>query len=71
MYSKNNKISTRQIFRLLTYDILGVGTLLLPSLLAGKTAKNGMAALLLGIIGGILFFCLMGVVIRYLDQEES
>ena len=71
MYSNNNKISTRQIFRLLTYDILGVGTLLLPSLLAGKTAKNGMAALLLGIIGGILFFCLMGVVIRYLDQEES
>ena len=30
MFSENNQISGRQVFRLLTYDFLGMGTLLLP-----------------------------------------
>ena len=34
MFSENNQISGRQVFRLLTYDFLGMGTLLLPTMLA-------------------------------------
>ena len=31
MFSENNQISGRQVFRLLTYDFLGMGTLLLDN----------------------------------------
>ncbi len=34
MFAENSQISGRQAFRLLSYDLLGTGTLLLPQLLA-------------------------------------
>lgn len=71
MFSKNNKISKRQIFRLLTYDILGIGTLLLPKALAQEAGKNGMMAIALGMGAGILFFFLMGFVINFLRENET
>ena len=37
------------MFRLLTYDLLGIGTLLLPSELAKSAGKNGLLAILAGI----------------------
>lgn len=41
MFSENNQISGRQVFRLLTYDFLGMGTLLLPTMLADTAGATG------------------------------
>lgn len=35
MFSSNEKISGRQAFRLLVFDLLGLGTLLIPTAVAG------------------------------------
>ena len=50
MFSINNKISKRQMFRLLTYDLLGIGTLLLPKALAGSAGKSGSFAVAAGLL---------------------
>lgn len=71
MFSKNNKISKRQIFRLLSYDVLGVGTLLLPSALGKVSGKNGMAALLVGLLAGLVFAVLLGGVIESMREGET
>ncbi len=71
MFSKNNKISKRQMFRLLTYDLLGIGTLLLPSALASQTQKNGMLAIVIGIAAGILYCFLIGWLVGAMEDEES
>lgn len=42
MFSENNQISGRQVFRLLTYDFLGMGTLLLPTMLADTAGRDGI-----------------------------
>lgn len=44
MFSENNQISGRQVFRLLTYDFLGMGTLLLPTMLADTAGATGFFA---------------------------
>lgn len=71
MFSKNNQISGRQMFRLLTYDLLGIGTLLLPSALAGITKKGGMLAIAIGISGGILASVLFGRLTGCMGEGES
>ena len=71
MFSKNNKISGRQIFRLLTYDLLGVGTLLLPAALAKTSGRNGMLSIGIGIFTGIAFTLLLGRVIASMQEGES
>lgn len=70
MFSKNNKISKRQMFRLLTYDLLGVGTLLLPTALARETGKNAILSVLLGIAAGVCFCLLLGWVIESMGEGE-
>ena len=35
MFSDNNRISGRQAFRILTYDLLGAGSLLVPGIPSG------------------------------------
>lgn len=71
MFSKNNQISKRQMFRLLTYDLLGIGTLLLPQAMAQASEKNGMFALLTGIAAGICYSVLIGWLIRKMQEGES
>lgn len=71
MFSKNNKISKRQMFRLLTYDLLGIGTLLLPSALAKTTEKNGMVSILFGILAGLCYCIVIGWLLRSLEDGES
>ena len=50
MFSENNQISGRQVFRLLTYDFLGMGTLLLPTMLADTAGRDGIFCILAGIV---------------------
>lgn len=71
MFSKNNKISKRQIFRLLSYDLLGIGTLLLPTALAKTSGRSGMAALLAGLLAGLLFTVALGGVIEAMKEGET
>ena len=62
MFSENNQISGRQVFRLLTYDFLGMGTLLLPTMLADTAGRGGGFF----IFGGILSTFLYLKLLRYL-----
>lgn len=62
MFSENNQISGRQVFRLLTYDFLGMGTLLLPTMLADTAGRDGIFCILAGILSTILYLKLL----RYL-----
>lgn len=71
MFSVNNKISKRQMFRLLTYDLMGIGTLLLPPAVASVSAKNGMFALAAGIGAGLFYCVLIGWVVGLVDDGES
>lgn len=48
----NGKISLRQMKRLLFFDVLGLGLVALPDLLANSAGTSGVLALL---VGGILF----------------
>ena len=62
MFSENNQISGRQVFRLLTYDFLGMGTLLLPTMLADTAGGDGIFCILAGILSTFLYLKLL----RYL-----
>ena len=62
MFSENNQISGRQVFRLLTYDFLGIGTLLLPTMLADTAGRDGIFCILAGILSTFLYLKLL----RYL-----
>ena len=62
MFSENNQISGRQVFRLLTYDFLGMGTLLLPTMLADTAGRVGIFCILAGILSTFLYLKLL----RYL-----
>ena len=62
MFSQNNQISGRQVFRLLTYDFLGMGTLLLPTMLADTAGRDGIFCILAGILSTFLYLKLL----RYL-----
>lgn len=46
MFSSNEKISGRQAFRLLVFDLLGLGTLLIPAAVAGFCGGTAFSALL-------------------------
>ena len=62
MFSENNQISGRQVFRLVTYDFLGMGTLLLPTMLADTAGRDGIFCILAGILSTFLYLKLL----RYL-----
>ena len=62
MFSENNQISGRQVFRLLTYDFLGRGPLLLPTMLADTAGRDGIFCILAGILSTFLYLKLL----RYL-----
>ena len=62
MFSENNQISGRQVFRLLTYDFLGMWTLLLPTMLADTAGRDGIFCILAGILSTFLYLKLL----RYL-----
>lgn len=62
MFSGNNRISERQAFRLLTYDLLGLGTLVAPSVLGELAGRDGIFGIALGIPFSILYLKLLSAV---------
>lgn len=77
MFSKNKKISGRQVFRLLTYDILGLSTLLVPTVLGRTAGRDGIFCIFLGVFAVLLYLAVIGFVLEdikgdypeYLQQE--
>lgn len=55
MFSENQKISERQMARLLIFDMCGISTLLLPGLLGKMLGTDGIFAILLGAVPVYLF----------------
>lgn len=45
MFSENNRITGRQMYRLMTYDLLGIGTLLVPQMLAKAAGRDGILSI--------------------------
>ncbi len=59
MFAENSQISGRQAFRLLSYDLLGTGTLLLPQLLAARAGQDGIFSIALAVAAGLLFLAVL------------
>lgn len=59
MFSSNQKISKRQMTRLLIFDMTGISTLLLPPLLAQIAGRDGIFCILLALLPAYLFTLLM------------
>lgn len=59
MFSSNEKISGRQAFRLLVFDLLGLGTLLIPAAVAGFCVRDGIFCIIVGTVLGLLFLRLL------------
>ena len=50
----------RQVFRLFTYDLIGMSTLLLPGLLAGEAGVDGVFAILAGTAAALCYVRYLG-----------
>ena len=55
MFSENHQFSGRQVFRLLTYDILGIGTLLIPTVLSKIAGEDGIFCIMAGVILALIY----------------
>ncbi|WP_158575267.1 hypothetical protein [Roseburia sp. AM51-8] len=65
MQMQNGKISLRQYKRLLFFDMVGLGLVILPDLLARHAERAGgcsifLGALLASLYGGLLLACMRG-----------
>lgn len=69
MFSENNQISGRQVFRLLTYDFLGIGTLLLPTMLANTAGRDGIFCILAGILLAFLYLKLLKYLLKGMETN--
>lgn len=55
MFSENNRISGRQMYRLMTYDLLGIGTLLVPQMLAKTAGRDGILSIGIGMAAALAY----------------
>lgn len=69
MFSENDKISKRQLQRLLTLELFGMTTLLLPGLLCKRAGRDGLAALVVGMLFVTIFAILMCSLIKKADGD--
>lgn len=70
MFSGNDKISQRQVFRLLTFDLLGLSTLLVPTVLAKTAGRDGIFCIVIGVFAGLLFLKLLKLALADMGQEN-
>ena len=67
----NQKLSTRQVMRLYVFDLMGIGTLLLPPYLAKLCGLSGVYAIILGTGLGFLYLAYLGPYIQYIFYIEK
>ena len=59
MFSENNRISGRQMYRLMTYDLLGIGTLLVPQMLAKAAGRDGILSIGIGMAAALMYLWIL------------
>lgn len=59
MFSENNRISGRQMYRLMTYDLLGIGTLLVPQMLAKTAGRDGILSIGIGMAAALAYLWIL------------
>lgn len=59
MFSENNRISGRQMYRLMTYDLLGIGTLLVPQMLAKTAGRDGLLSIGIGMAAALAYLWIL------------
>lgn len=64
MFSENDRISGRQAFRLLTYDLLGLSTLLMPTVLGKVAGRDGIFCIGIGVAACLLYLKLIEVIVK-------
>lgn len=69
MFSENNRISGRQTFRLLTYDLLGLSTLLVPTVLGRVAGRDGIFCIAIGVAAGLLYLRLLGSLVENMETS--
>lgn len=69
MFADNEKISSRQCMRLLFFDFIGIGSLVLPGRLAKICGTDGVLALLLGALAGAGYLFLLGKAGSVMDGD--
>lgn len=68
MFSDNNRISGRQAFRLLTYDLLGLGTLLVPTALAQTAGRDGIFCIGIAVVAALWYLKILSGVAADMEQ---
>lgn len=69
MFSNNNRISTRQVFRLFVFDFIGMSTLVLPAKLAGASGCDGVFAIVVGGILTSLYLWYLAWIMNRMDSD--
>ena len=69
MYVENKKISSRQMFRLYVFDLMGIATLLLPPYVSRLCGVDGVFAILAGTGLGFLYLFYLGWVMKQMKSD--
>ena len=69
MFSNNNRISTRQVFRLFVFDFIGMSTLVLPAKLAGTSGCDGVFAIVAGGLFASLYLWYLAWIMNGMDND--
>lgn len=69
MFSDNNRISGRQAFRILTYDLLGAGSLLVPGILANRAGCDGIFSIGLAVVFALFYVKVLSGVLADKKQD--
>lgn len=69
MFSDNNKISTRQVFRLFVFDFIGMSTLVLPAKLANAVGSDGIFSIVAGGALSSLYLWYLARIMRGMDSD--
>lgn len=71
MFASNNRISGRQVTRLLCFDLLGYGALMLPSVLAKEAGRDGIFSIGVGILMGLFYLLLLKALLGRVNGSYS
>ncbi len=66
---KNNQISSRQVMRLVTFDLLGYSALMLPQALAKTAGRDGIFGIVLGVVAGFLYLQVLQAVMKKMECD--
>lgn len=69
MFSNNNKISIRQVYRLFVFDFIGMSTLVLPAKLSGATGCDGVFAIVIGGVFASVYLWYLSRIMRGMDSD--